>query len=155
VSKDEIYLRTLEETDVDFMLQMENDIDIWRVSQTLEPYSYEDIKHFILASSHNLVEDKQIRYVIVLSKNDKQIGSVDLFDYNAKKKSAGVGITILKPYRKKNYGKMALLKLIEHAFSELHLVTLYCTIFTDNEASIRLFESVGFQRIKLLKDSFM
>jgi len=148
-----IYLRTLKSVDVDFMLQMENDTSIWHVSQTEEPYTYADIESFIHNSKHDLFEEFQVRYVIVLKENDVQIGSVDLFNYDLDKKSAGVGITILKDYRNKSYGAEALKALIDLAFSKLELQELYCNIFADNEASIRLFESLGFKRIKFLKEN--
>jgi len=146
-----IYLRTPKSNDVDFMLQMENDTRIWHVSETEEFYDRVDIEHFIHNSKHDLFEDGQIRYVIVLKENDRQIGSIDLFKLDAKKKSAGVGITILEDYRNKLYGKEALEALIDIAFSKYLLTELYCNIFADNKASIRLFESLGFKKIKFLE----
>ena len=149
--KQDIYLRKLKMEDVDFMLQMENDPEIWHVSQTEEPYRRIDIETFIKDSKHDLFEEFQLRYIIVLTENDLQIGSVDLFNFDPEANSAGIGITIINEFRGKSYGKQALKALVEIAFKKLKLKELYCNIFTDNEASIRLFESMGFERIKFLE----
>lgn len=149
----DVYLRLSKGDDIEFMLQLENDQEIWKVSQTKEPFLLQDIEHFINDSNHKLVEDLQLRNIIVMSVSDKPIGIIDLFNYNVENNSAGLGITICKEYRGKAYGTAALNLLIDKAFSEYGLEELHCTIFTDNYASISLFESHGFIRKKLLKNN--
>lgn len=146
----DIYLRKLKLEDVDFMLQLENDLEIWRVSQTDEFYQRIDIETFIRDSKHDIFEEFQIRYIIVLANQEKQIGSIDLFNFDADMNNAGVGITIIENYRGKSYGKQALEEIIRIAFRKFRLKELYCNIFTDNMASIKLFESVGFEKTKFL-----
>lgn len=147
----EIYLRKCILEDVDFMLQMENDPEIWSVSQTVEPYSREEIENFLDNSKHDLYLDHQLRLMVVLKEIDQPIGSVDLFELDADKRSAGIGITILKDFRNMRFGTKALKMLVQEAFNELGLLELNCTIFTNNKSSIKLFESKGFKCIKLLK----
>ena len=150
---DLLYLRTLKSEDVDFMLRLENDPDIWKVSQTEEPFTYDEIADFINDSKHDLFEEFQLRNVIVLKDGDIAIGTLDLFDYDDKERSAGIGITICKEHRNKRIGSQALLLFVEMAFLELKLKELHCTIFPDNIESISLFESCGFLREKLLKNN--
>ena len=133
------------------MLQLENDPEIWPVSQTVEAFTRDEIASFIVDNNHDLFLETQLRYIIVLSKNNIQIGCIDLFNYDAKKNNAGVGITLLKQFRGKKYSVKSLQLLIDIVFNTLKLNELYCNIFTNNIASIKLFESVGFDRIKLLK----
>ncbi len=147
----EIYLRKPIINDVDFMLQMENDPEIWQVSQTVEPFSRSEIENFIRNSKHDLIDELQLRYIVILTDTNKQIGSIDLFEFDADRNCAGVGITILSEYRGRSFGSQALESLIEEAFQNLKLKELFCNIFTNNMASIRLFESKGFQKVKLLK----
>jgi len=150
---DLLYLRIPRSEDVDFMLRLENDPDIWKVSQTEEPFTYDEIADFINDSKHNLFLEFQLRNVIVLKEGDTAIGTLDLFDYDDKERSAGIGITICKDYRNKKIGSKALLLFVKMAFLDLNIRELYCTIFPDNIESISLFESCGFQREKLLKNN--
>jgi diamine N-acetyltransferase len=147
-SKYNIYLRIPIPEDIDFMLRMENDPEIWSVSQTTEPFTRFEIESFITGNDHDLFRELQQRFVVVLKDADIPIGSVDLFNYDADTNSAGVGISILKEYREKSYGTQALELLIDKAFKDLGLKYLHCSIYDDNRASTRLFESLGFQRDK-------
>ena len=36
---EQVYLRALEPTDLDFLYKLENDTSVWEVSGTLKPYS--------------------------------------------------------------------------------------------------------------------
>jgi diamine N-acetyltransferase len=74
-----IFLRKLQETDIDFILKWENDIEFWKVSVTIKPYSKKEISEFVTAQ-HDILENKQIRYVICLEENNSAIGTVDLFE---------------------------------------------------------------------------
>ncbi len=148
----EVYIRKPIIEDTHFMLQLENDRDLWKVSQTNEAFIEEDIVNFILNNKHNLIEELQLRLMIILKEEDRPIGTLDLFDYDKKNKSAGVGISILKGLRGKGYASKVMPLFINYAFTELALKELFCTIFIDNQASIALFESQGFERVELLKN---
>ena len=141
-----VYLRTPVPEDIDFMLEMENNPEIWSVSQTTEPFTRFEIESFIMDNEHDLLKELQQRFVVVLKDSDIPIGSVDLFNYEADNNSAGVGISILKEYRRNSFGLQALKLLVEEAFKKNKLTSLHCSIYDDNIASIRLFESIGFQR---------
>jgi len=154
-SKYNVYLRTPVPEDIDFMLEMENNPEIWSVSQTTEPFTRFEIESFIMDKEHDLLKELQQRFVVVLKNSDIPIGSVDLFNYDADNNSAGVGISILKNYRKNTFGSQALRLLVEKAFNKNNLTSLHCSIYDDNIASIRLFESVGFQRNVNMESDFL
>jgi len=140
-----VYLRTPIPEDVDFMLEMENNPEIWAVSETTEKFLRVEITAFIMDSEHDLFRELQQRFVIVLKESDIPIGSVDLFNYEADSDTASVGISILPEYRGNRYGSQALDLLIDTAFNKLKLHSLHCSIFSDNYPSIRLFKSKGFK----------
>jgi len=54
----------------------------------------------------------------------------------------------LKKYRRKGFAKQALKVLIKYAWKELRLKQLHTGIFSDNKASLTLFKSVGFQKVR-------
>jgi len=107
-----VYLRTPVPEDIDFMLEMENNPEIWSVSQTTEPFTRFEIESFIMDNEHDLLKELQQRFVVVLKDSDIPIGSVDLFNYEADNNSAGVGISILKEYRRNSFGLQALKLLV-------------------------------------------
>ena len=142
-----IRLRAIEPTDLNFMYTIENDPNIWRVGNTLVPYSRHQLEQYILSSQHDLYAEKQLRLMIDLlqPENDKTtIGVIDLYDFEPHHKHAGVGIFVLPEEQEKGYATEALQVLIRYCFEILKLHMLHCSITADNTPSIRLFEKAGF-----------
>ncbi len=138
----EISLRSLEKKDLDFLLDLENDREIWKVSCTTTPFTQAEIANYIYHSKQDITIAEQYRFVIDLKSTP--IGCIDLYDYNLQEKSAGVGIVVSKPYRRKGYAKQALLQLIDYAWKHLQLVHLHSKIMPENKATVALFLKVGF-----------
>lgn len=147
-----IYLRALEPEDLEFVHAVENDEDIWELSNTQTPYSKFLIKQYLDNAHKDIFEVKQLRLVIS-NYEGVALGLIDLFDFDFKNKRAGVGIVINEASnRLKGYGQEALKLLIDYSFTHLNLHQLYCNISEENEASITLFTNQGFKKIGLKKD---
>ena len=142
----EIKLRTLKDTDLDFLFSLENDKSLWAVSGTTEPFSLVQLANYISHAKQDVAIAEQFRFVI--DWQGKAIGCIDLYEYNFKKQNAGVGIVILKEYRRKGFAKQSLALLIKYAWEKLHLKQLHTGIFSDNKASLALFQSVGFEMVR-------
>ena len=142
----EIKLRTLEDTDLDFLFSLENDKSLWAVSGTTEPFSLVQLANYISHAKQDIAIAEQFRFVI--DWQGKAIGCIDLYEYNFKRQNAGVGIVILKQYRRKGFAKQSLTLLIKYAWEKLHLKQLHTGIFSDNKASLALFQSVGFEMVR-------
>lgn len=142
----EIKLRTLKDTDLDFLFSLENDKSLWAVSGTTEPFSLVQLANYISHAKQDIAIAEQFRFVIDCQ--GKAIGCIDLYEYNFKKQNAGVGIVILKEYRRKGFAKQSLTLLIKYAWGKLHLKQLHTGIFSDNKASLALFQSVGFEMVR-------
>jgi len=142
----EIKLRTLKDTDLDFLFSLENDKSLWAVSGTTEPFSLADLANYISHAKQDIAIAEQFRFVI--DWQGKAIGCIDLYEYNFKRQNAGVGIVILKEYRRKGFAKHSLTLLIKYAWEKLHLKQLHTGIFSDNKASMALFQSVGFEMVR-------
>ena len=147
-----IYLRALEPEDLEFAYAVENDETIWEISNTQTPYSKYLIKQYLEHAHKDIYEVKQLR--LAISNNEHEpIGLIDLFDFDFKNRRAGVGILIKEAHKRSNgLGKEALKLLINYSFTHLALHQLYCNISDDNNVSINLFSSLGFQKIGLKKD---
>lgn len=142
----EIKLRTLKDTDLDFLFSLENDKSLWAVSGTTESFSLLQLANYISHAKQDIAIAEQFRFVI--DWQGKAIGCIDLYEYNFKKQNAGVGIVILKEYRRKGFAKQSLTLLIKYAWEKLHLKQLHTGIFSDNKASLALFQSVGFEMVR-------
>lgn len=130
-------------TDVEKLFEWENNPDNWQVSDTHSAFTREQIEVFV-KQPQSLNENKQQRFMVCLDNNP--IGCIDLFEYDVVIKSAGVGVLIAKKaYRNKGYAAKALNLLIDKCRNELNIVHLFCNIYKENKASIRLFEKCGFQ----------
>jgi diamine N-acetyltransferase len=147
-----IYLRALEPEDLDFIHKIENDESIWELSNTITPYSKYLIKQYLEHAHKDIFEVKQLRLVIS-DYQDNALGMIDLFDFDFKNSRAGVGILVNEPKnRQLGYGGEALELLVNYSFKQLGLHQLYCNISENNDDSLKLFASQGFQKIGLKKD---
>lgn len=147
-----ISLRALEPADADLLYEWENNTEIWRLSNTLTPFSLHTIKRYI-DSVQDIYSERQQRLVICIIKSKKPIGCIDLFDYDPLNLRAGVGILISdSDERGKGYASEALKLMINYAFQHLRLHQLYCNIPIDNKPSIKLFKNLGFKTTAKKKD---
>ena len=140
-----IMLRTLEATDLDFLFGLENDRNLWKVSDTTEPFSLAELTNYIEHAKQDIAIAEQFRFVI--DWQGTAIGCIDLYEYNFRKQNAGVGIVILEKYRRKGFAKQSLKALITHSWETLNLKQLHTGIFSDNKASLALFKAVGFKKV--------
>ena len=149
---EQIYLRTLEPADADIILKWENNPDNWRVSNTLVPFSRKLIEDYV-RSAQDIYSIKQLRFIICLLENDKEIGAIDLFDFDPYHHKVGLGILIAELEDRRNgYAKEAVLLIKEYCFNHLNLHQVYCNILSKNKASIDLFEKSGFAICGTKKD---
>jgi diamine N-acetyltransferase len=148
-----IFLRALEPEDLEFVYAVENDENIWEVSNTQTPYSKFLIRQYLKNAQQDIYEAKQIRLAICKIDTAKAIGLIDLFDFDARNKRAGIGIIIqYDTDRNQGLGKEALDLLVNYAFQKLQLHQVYANIGANNEASLKLFTTFGFQEIGVKKE---
>ncbi|MFD0933041.1 GNAT family N-acetyltransferase [Psychroflexus salinarum] len=146
-----ILLRALTPEDLDFLELVENDENLWHLSDTLQPFSRPILKEYLDHAHKDIYEAKQMRLVIALH-NKQPIGFIDLYDFDPKNKRAGLGILILEDYQSKGYGTEALELMLDYAYDVLDLHQLFASIMEDNKRSLKLFKSFGFESIGLKKD---
>jgi diamine N-acetyltransferase len=137
-----IHLRAMEPEDIDILYNWENDTTVWHISNTNAPFSRYLIEQYVF-SVQDVFVNKQIR--LMIDTEGKAIGCIDIFDFDPINKKAGIGILIDDTMRNKGYANDALETLIKYCFTTLQLHQLYCSILTDNEASLKLFAKQGFK----------
>lgn len=149
---EQIYLRALEQRDLDFLYELENNTSVWEVSGTVTPYS-KDVLQLYLDSAHRDIYDvKQLRLVIC-SKDNKVVGLIDVFDFEPNHNRAGIGIIVLdEGQRNRGIGSEAIMLLCTYLFNVLGLKQIYANILEENAPSLHLFKKLGFQEIGVKKD---
>lgn len=145
-----IALRALEPSDLDLLYDWENDSSIWKVSQTITPFSRHVLSKYLDNANQDIFTSKQLR--LMIKKKNLSIGTIELFDYDPVNSRAGVGIWIAEESeREKGYAKEALRLIIEYSFKHLKLNQLYCNISSTNKISINLFSSLDFMLVGVKK----
>ncbi|MEH6408485.1 MAG: GNAT family protein [Leeuwenhoekiella sp.] len=148
-----VYLRALEPEDLAIILRIENDENLWELSNTITPYSKYIIEQYLENSHRDIYEVKQLRLAICKIESNEVLGMIDLFDYDPKNHRAGIGILVLDEIeRGKGYGAEALSLIIDYSFNHLEIHQLYANILEENYNSLRLFEKYGFSRVGIKKD---
>ena len=140
-------LRALEPDDLEFLYALENDPDIWGVSDTLAPVSRHALREYLQRAGADFHAVRQLRLVVTAGVGSPAVGVVDLFDYDPLHQRAGVGITVLAGKRRHGYARQALELLKDHARDVLRLHQVYATVGTTNVPSMKLFAAVGFRRV--------
>lgn len=171
---EKVTLREMRADDRDLIHNWENRAELDYLGDEHEPLSTEQIADFIERSSGDIYTDGQLRLMIDLNdfpslrgKNDRSnlpegdcraalamtIGCIDLFEFDQHNQRAGVGILIAENENRKNgYAKEALNLLTNYCFEVLNLRQLYCHIPVDNETSLRLFSTCGFEETGRCRD---
>ena len=99
-------------------------------------------------------ESSPAQFMLVALDNERIVGGLGFWGYGAEfvKHTAGVGMSIQKEFNGQGLGTAMMNVMLEEAKqAKFHRVEL--TVRTYNEAGIKLYEKVGFERIGLLKDA--
>jgi len=137
-----ISLRAIEPEDINLIYQWENDLKIWHLSNTITPFSKFAIEQYVF-NSEDIFTSKQLR--LIIEANSMIVGCIDLFEFDPKNHRAGIGIFINENYRKNGYAKDAIKTLVKYCFEILDLHQIYCSVLSDNNESLKLFTSQGFE----------
>lgn len=143
-------LRALEPEDLEFMYGWENDMQIWRVSGTVAPFSRHVLSRLIEEQQFDIYATRQMR--LVIEHDGQAVGAVDLFEFDPHNRRAGVGIIVDSQHRAQGLGHDALKALEQYARQTLHLHQLWCSVTIDNEASLKLFRKAGYVECGLRRE---
>ena len=146
-------LRAVEPCDADAMYIWENDVEVWRVSNTSTPFSRYTLERFIEEQQKcDIYSTRQLR-LIIETFDGEAVGAVDLFEFDPQNLRAGIGILVYdREQRGRGYAADALHIVEEYAREVLHLHCIWCNIGVGNVPSISLFEKAGYERVGVKRD---
>ena len=147
-----LQLRAVEPEDLEVLYKWENDTDVWIYGSAISPYSKYILRQYITDAQTDIFESKQLRFMIDLHKENRTIGTIDIYDFDALNSRCGVGIYIDSEFRRRGFAKQALILLQNYAFNFLKINQLYAHIPESNKASIDLFKNSGFSISGTLKE---
>ena len=146
-----INLRALELDDVEFLFEIENNGNIWKISDTILPFSKYHLEKYIKESNLDIFSEKQFRFVICLE-NKTPIGLIDIFDFDPINHRAGIGIVIKSTHRKRGYA-LESVKLIEDiSKKDLQIHQLFVNVGINNKNSLNLFRKLGYNIVGIKKE---
>lgn len=151
VSSDHIYLRALESSDLELLYFSENDQTIWKISNTITPFSKDVLELYLQSSHQDIYTNKQLRLMICLNKTQEPIGTIDLFEFDPMNLRVGVGVLIFEAFRRKGYASESIELVKQYTKNILLMNQLYCNISSSNNESITLFQKCGFNKIGIKK----
>lgn len=143
-------LRALEPEDIDVLYKWENDTRLWKISNTVAPFSRYVLRRFIENQKYDIYETKQLRMIIESRRDGRPVGAIDLFDLDPTNRRAGIGILVYDDHdQAQGYASAALTAIIKYSFQVLGLNQLYCNVLSNNLRSLNLFKSKGFTVVGL------
>lgn len=144
------YLRALEPADLEILYKWENNPAIWKVSNTLAPFSKFVLEQYLVNAHEDIFTAKQIR-LMICGHDHAPVGTIELFDFDALNSRVGIGILVEDGSQNKGYAQDALGVLVKYCFDILLLKQVFCNISASNEKSIHLFKKMGFAEAGLKK----
>lgn len=149
---EKITLRRADLTDLEFLFKLENNPDNSDFTTINREFSREELTDFINDFTPIQISG-QLRFLIIENKENKAIGTIDLFDADFLNQNASVGIIIAEDhFKSKGFGSEALELLIHYSKNRLELINLICSVKATNSASIKLFEKAGFKKVGIKKE---
>ncbi|QMU30238.1 GNAT family N-acetyltransferase [Adhaeribacter radiodurans] len=143
LQSEHIYLRALEPDDLEFLYSLENNPDIWQVSNTTTPYAKHVLQQYLEQAAADIFSVKQLR-LLIHTHQHQAVGAIDLFDFEPLHQRAGLGIVIAPTYRQQHYATEALQLLLKYCREHLLLHQVFCSVSSKNVSSLRLFEKAEF-----------
>lgn len=143
-------LRALEPEDLDFLYELENDMDLWACGTSTTPISRYALKQYIASCKNDIFEDGQVRFGIQNGGN--LVGLLDLTGFQPIHRRAEVGIVIHRDFQGMGLGVLALGLLKEYAQNRIGLHQLYAIVAENNDRARNLFLAAGYEQTHRLRD---
>ena len=108
INNGHIHLRALEKEDLETLYTCENNRAVWKVSNTLVPFSKHVLEQYLDTSHQDIYTNKQLRLMICQNESGHVVGTIDLFEFEPLHGRVGVGILIFETFRNNHFALDAL-----------------------------------------------
>ena len=136
-----MYLRALKQEDAPLMLEWMHDNNVVGMLRSdFASKTIDDCKEFILSSI-----SKTNIHLAIASDSDEYMGTVSL--KNIENKSAEFAITVRAEAMRRGYAWFGMRAIIEKAFDELELESVYWCVSRKNKRAVRFYDKHNFHEI--------
>lgn len=148
-------IRSFEPTDQGAMVKYANNRKVWLGLRDMFPHPYTG-DDAIAWLKRVAADDLETHYAIATSA--ELIGGIGMtIKTDIHRRSAELGYWLGEPFWGKGVATRAVTQFTEYAFSSFDITRLYAEVFSNNTASIRVLEKVGYvyegcQRKHVIKD---
>ena len=140
-----VRLRAIEPSDWEAYFNWNQDDEQARgVSNIPFPQSAEAVRQWAQHEATRKPEDDAFRFVIE-TETAEVVGDLTTHHCDARVGSFSYGITIRREHRRNGYAAEAIVLVLRYYFQELRYQKATVSVYSFNEASARLHESLGFQ----------
>ncbi len=96
----------------------------------------------------------ETRFRVIIEKEGEPMGTIGLYLYSKEHKRAEMGYDLMREHWGKGYTTEAVKAIVDHGFNTLGLVRVEATVDSENGASARVLEKVGFTHEGTLRKRF-
>ena len=151
-----IQLRAMEETDAEAFLPWVNAPEMRAFLLVRFPRSLKSEREWIAAMTAEKEPPANIAWAIELVSDNRLIGAIGMHRIEWPRRRAMTGIFLFpESMRGKGYGTEAKNLVIDYAFAELGLRSLWTTVFEHNQASIHAIEKQGYRRGGVMRKTIL
>jgi ribosomal-protein-alanine N-acetyltransferase len=152
IETNRLILRELKETDIEFVFHHFSNEDVCRYLYDEEPLTrhVEAMEIIRWYSDFELID--HCRWGIELKKTGTLIGTCGFHCLDGKNKIVEIGYDLNKDYWRHGYMTEALNQALGVAFNNMNINRIQAFVYTGNEGSYKLLESLGFMREGTVRD---
>ncbi|MDO4692730.1 MAG: GNAT family N-acetyltransferase [Porphyromonadaceae bacterium] len=147
-----LFLRAIElGRDRDLLYLWENDARSWASSGAFNPISTQFIDQYIIQSTSSILEQSGLNLMMIDTDSDVPVGYVQLQDFEPISKRIGIGLYVAPECRRRGYACEALELVHDYVRRRLGCRMAYASILENNQACLRLFQSLGYLHVGTLE----
>ena len=141
-----VRLRGIEPSDAEHFIRWNLDSERARhLDFVWPPTSNASVQAWVEAQSRQKLEHDSFHWVIENHDGDP-VGSISTHDCTPRYGTFSYGIDVAPEHQRQGYAREAIRLVLRYYFEELRYQKVTVPVHSDNEASIRLHEGLGFQR---------
>ncbi|MBL7724222.1 MAG: GNAT family N-acetyltransferase [Chitinophagaceae bacterium] len=144
LTTEHLLLRRLSEADAHDLLMLRSNEQVNQFLDRPACIDLEAAKNFIAKIEKGIINKQSLYWVITLKGNDKLVGTICLWNFDADKMQAEVGFELFPGFQGKGIMREALSGVLAFGFKELHLKTITALTNPGNLPSIKLLEKADF-----------
>jgi diamine N-acetyltransferase len=147
-----IKLRQPEDSDLDLLVSMRNDLDLQAMLMSLPRASNtQRVRDWL---NNHLGNPHSVFFIIAEITTNSPCGYIQITNIDFVHRHGELGICIDSSFQSKGYGKQAIITIEEYLREVFNLRKITLKVLERNHAAIRLYEILAYQKVGINKEHF-